>query len=121
VASCFSKWCRRGIQCNCWRVIPPRCSVGLLRLIILQVGGWQLENNITYSKLDVTAGTNKTLGIIFLNMDKDVAVGWYVWPSTASISKPSTWGDMTPNGYDWILEFPHGHRCFFCLLCLQLP
>ena len=62
---------------------------------------WQCEYNITYSKLGVTAGTNKTLGVMFLITDKDVEMGWYMWPSTASISKPITWGDMTSNGYNW--------------------
>jgi len=66
---------------------------------------WQLEYNITYSKVDVTAGTNKTLGVMFLIVDKDAEMGWYIWPSTASISEPATWGDMTSNGYNWIPEF----------------
>lgn len=82
--------------------------------------GWQLEYNITYSKLDVTAGTNKTLGIMFLNIDKDVAVGWYVWPSTASISKPSTWSDMTPNGYNWIPEFSTWTSLLLLLIVLTV-
>jgi parallel beta-helix repeat protein len=65
-------------------------------------GAWQSEYSITYSKLDVTAGTNKTLGVMFLIVDKDVAMGWYVWPSTASISQPATWGDIASNGYNWL-------------------
>jgi len=60
---------------------------------------WQSEYNITYSKLDITAGTNKTLGVMFLIVDKDIE--WHEWPSTASISKPATWGDMTSNEYSW--------------------
>ena len=66
---------------------------------------WQCEFNITYAKLDVTAGTNKTLGIMFLIVDKDVDMGWYAWPSTAGISEPITWGDMSSNGYSWVPEF----------------
>ncbi len=63
--------------------------------------GWQLEYNITYSKLGIISGTNKTIGIAFIVIDRDVEKGWYIWPSTASILKPSTWADMTSNGYDW--------------------
>jgi len=63
--------------------------------------GWQCEYNVTYFKVDVTAGTNKTLGVMFLIVDKDVEMGWYVWPSTASILKPMTWGDMTSDEYNW--------------------
>ena len=62
---------------------------------------WQCEYNITYSKLGVTAGSNKTLGVMFLIVDKDVEMGWYVWPSAASILKPMTWGDMTSDEYNW--------------------
>jgi len=58
-------------------------------------GAWQCEYNITYFKVDVTAGTNKTLGVMFLIIDKDVEMGWYAWPLTASILKPVTWGDIT--------------------------
>lgn len=57
-------------------------------------GTWQTEYNITYSKLDVTAGVDKTLGVMFLIVDKHV-MGHYVWPSDASITSPVTWGDMT--------------------------
>lgn len=81
---------------------------------------WQSEYNITYSKLDVTAGTNKTLGVMFLIVDKDVAMGWYVWPSTASISKPSTWSDMTPNGYNWVPEFSTWTPLLFLLIVLTV-
>lgn len=55
--------------------------------------GWQSEYNITYSKLDVTVSTNKTLGVEFLSLDKDVE-GWYAWPFSSSITSPVTWGDM---------------------------
>jgi len=68
-------------------------------------GAWQSEYNITYSKLDVNAGTNKTLGVMFLIVDRDVEMGWYVWPATAGILEPATWGDMTSNGYNWVPEF----------------
>ena len=82
--------------------------------------GWQSEYNITYSKLDVTAGTNKTLGIMFLIVDKGVEMGWYVWPSTASISKPATWSDMTPNGYNWIPEFSTWASLLLLLIVLTV-
>ncbi|MDH5449389.1 MAG: hypothetical protein OEX77_00625 [Candidatus Bathyarchaeota archaeon] len=66
---------------------------------------WQCEYNITYAKLDVTAGGNKTLGVMFLIVDMDVDMGWYAWPSTAGISEPAVWGDMSSNGYSWVPEF----------------
>lgn len=66
--------------------------------------GWQSEYNITYSKVNVTAGTDKTLGINFLVVDSYVEKGWYTWASPW-ITEPATWGDMTSNGYNWIPEF----------------
>jgi len=62
---------------------------------------WQCEYNITYLKVDVTAGTDKMLGVMFLIVDRDVEMGWYVWPSTARILEPMTWGDITSDEYDW--------------------
>lgn len=67
---------------------------------------WQAECNITYSKIDVEAGTNKSLGLMFIVIDIDVESGWYKWPSEANIRDPSTWGDLNSNGYNWIPEFP---------------
>jgi len=66
-----------------------------------KVSGWQLEYNITYSKLGIVSGTNKTIGVAFIVIDRDVEKGWYIWPSTASILKPSTWADITSDGYNW--------------------
>lgn len=62
---------------------------------------WQSEYNITYSKLHVNPSTSKTLGVAFLVVDEDVEMGWRVWPERARILIPSTWNDVTSNGYNW--------------------
>ena len=66
---------------------------------------WQAEYKITYSKLNVTAGTTKTLGVFFFSSDADAP---FSWPLNAYSLGPSTWGDMTSNGYNWeVPEFPN--------------
>jgi hypothetical protein len=64
---------------------------------------WQAELNITYSKIDVTAGIAKAIGIMF-SVCKTRSVHYY-WPLPASAYSPSTWGDITSTEYDWISEF----------------
>jgi hypothetical protein len=64
---------------------------------------WQAEFNITYSKINVTAGIAKTIGVMF-SICKTPSVHYY-WPSPTSAYSPSTWGDITSTGYDWIPEF----------------
>jgi len=83
----------------------PTTASGWIAKASSTSSAWQSEYNITYSKLDITADTNKTLGVMFVIVDKDAEMGWYVWPSDASITSPATWGDMTSNGYDWVPEF----------------
>jgi len=65
------------------------------------------EFNITYAKIDVTAGVAKTIGVAFIVLDyytPESSVPFF-WPPTASES-PSTWGSITSNEYNWIPEFP---------------
>lgn len=73
---------------------------------------WQVEYNITYSKINVTAGTAKTLGVGFVSYDYDLPIPpigtTYRWPISSDTNfdkKPNMWGNMTPNGYNWIPEF----------------
>jgi hypothetical protein len=70
---------------------------------------WQVEYNITYSKINVTAGSNKTLGVEFESYDWKTPIGTrYMWLPSDDANfdkKPNQWGDMTPNTYNWIPEF----------------
>jgi hypothetical protein len=72
---------------------------------------WQAEFNITYSKVNVFAGVEKTIG---------VSIGWYLhseegqtrafWPPEGYNDwyqmSPSAWGAITSAGYNWIPELP---------------
>lgn len=71
---------------------------------------WQVEYNITYSKINVTAGSTKILGVEFESFDYDAGVIGieYIWPYSNDPDfdkKPILWGNMTPNTYNWIPEF----------------
>ena len=63
---------------------------------------WQVEFNITYSKINVVAGVEKTIGAAF--MSTYAATTHYTWPP--EIDYPSEWGGMTSTEYNWIPEFP---------------
>lgn len=66
---------------------------------------WQAELNITYAKVNVTAGVEKTIGVAFGRSDNGAYP--FTWPSTGlNPSSPATWGNITSTGYDWISEFP---------------
>lgn len=41
---------------------------------------WQAEFNITYSKIDVTAGVNKTIGVVFLSNCRWLQSYPFTWP-----------------------------------------
>jgi hypothetical protein len=68
---------------------------------------WRAEFNVTYSKINVVAGVEKTIGIAFLRT-RDLNPDPYTWPPDHEqiIENPSNWGDMTSTGYNWIPEFP---------------
>jgi len=71
---------------------------------------WQVEYNITYSKINVTAGSTKILGVEFESFNYNIPpVGAeYMWPYSNDPDfdkKPILWGNMTPNTYNWIPEF----------------
>jgi hypothetical protein len=68
---------------------------------------WQVEFNITYFKIKVVAGLEKSIGVFF--MSTQGATTHYYWPPTleyGNYNVPSEWGGITSTGYDWIPEFP---------------
>ena len=67
---------------------------------------WQAEYNITYSKINVTAGSTKILGVGFQSYDVASSTA-YTWPLDDPLFgfKPNIWGNMTPNDFNWIPEF----------------
>ncbi len=67
----------------------------------------QAEFNITYSKINVTAGETKTLGVAFETIDFEFASLFQSWPHDLrpDATNPSKWGDMISTGYNWIPEF----------------
>ena len=72
-------------------------------------GWWQAEFNITYSKINVTAGVTKTLGVAFEVIDYDFPYLFQSWPLDLRAGdplNPSRWGAMISTGYNWIPEFP---------------
>jgi len=81
--------------------------------------GWQAEFGILYAKIAVTAGVEKSLGVGFIVTDSPAPEApsyyHYTWPPNIFvgdlIQPPSTWGEMTSTGYNWIPEFSS-----FCIL-----
>jgi len=71
---------------------------------------WQVEFNITYSKINVVAGVGKTIGAVFACYRglEDSSPNVFSWPPryTEIYANPSMWGDITSAGYNWIPEFP---------------
>ena len=65
---------------------------------------WQAEFNVTYAKVQITAGVSKILGIALTSID---GFQPYWWPPTdfVLISRPYNWGDLI-SGEAWIPEFP---------------
>lgn len=73
------------------------------------VDGYQTEYSIPYSKIGVTAGVDKTLGVAFMTWDNLVTDGWlnYSWPFEANRDIPNTWADLTSSDpYYWVPENP---------------
>jgi len=69
---------------------------------------WQVEFNITYPKINVIAGVEKTLGVVFqCNRRWELSYPFSWPPGYMDIyTNPSMWGVITSTGYDWIPEFP---------------
>jgi len=70
---------------------------------------WQAEFNITYSKINVVAGVEKTIGVVFVCYRGVEGSSPYrfSWPPIDPIDQgnPSMWGAITSTGYNWIPEF----------------
>jgi len=71
---------------------------------------WQVEFNITYSKINVVAGVEKTIGVVFVCYRglEESSPYMFSWPPGISVGpegNPSMWGDITSTGYNWIPEF----------------
>lgn len=65
--------------------------------------GFQTEYSISYSKIGVTAGVAKTLGIMFESVDNPSSR--YGWPPGHSYNEPDTWADLTsPAPHLWVPE-----------------
>jgi hypothetical protein len=71
---------------------------------------WQAEFNITYSKISVIAGVEKTIGAVFACYRglEGSSPEVFSWPPryTEIYTDPSMWGDITSTEYNWIPEFP---------------
>jgi hypothetical protein len=80
-----------------------------------QYCGFQTEYSIPYSKIGITAGVAKTLGVAFMNEDSNFEMTWFsAWPPSEwgesdyeVRAKPDVWGDLTSGApYFWIPEPP---------------
>ena len=70
---------------------------------------WQAEFNITYSKIEVIANTEKTIGVLFAANYRAMLPYPFCWPPKYypnTYDNPSEWGGMTSTDYNWIPEFP---------------
>jgi len=67
---------------------------------------WMAEFNVTYAKINVTAGEPKTLGILIASTDSAYEEP-YLWPPVGvwGALNPEVWGDLTSE-QNWIPEFP---------------
>jgi hypothetical protein len=72
----------------------------------------QAEFNVTYAKLNIVAGSNKTFGINFAYQTSSnlPTLGTvFTWSNPGNLAQPennpSAWGIMNSNGYNWIPEF----------------
>jgi hypothetical protein len=70
-----------------------------------QEHGFQTEYCIPYSKIGITAGVAKTLGVAFVNEDSNFEMTWFsAWPPSEwgesdyeALGKPNVWGDLLFN------------------------
>jgi len=64
---------------------------------------WNAEFSLPYTKLGITAGVPKTIGISFFNVW--TSTGDYHWPGDANWINPSTWGAASSSD-NWMLLIP---------------
>jgi len=89
----------------------PTPPIGGWSVAVSGDGVWMAEFNITFAKIDVTPGEEKTLGIIFASTnryahDPPLEVT-YLWPPVTPVegNSPSNWGNLIST-VNWIPEFP---------------
>jgi len=58
-----------------------------------KTGGWEAEFNITYSKLNVSSGVSKTIGLGFAWFY--LGGVYYGWPDAQHYYKPNLWGNAS--------------------------
>jgi hypothetical protein len=73
----------------------------------------QFEISVTFAKLNVVAGSSRTLGINFgyqTSNNPPALEAIFYWLNTAGLAQPginpSAWGTMNSTGFNWIPEFP---------------
>jgi len=93
---------------NQWDRITPSGWTGASQTISNTI---QAEFSIPYAKLNIVAGTDKTLGINFAyqtltNPPNPGTVFW--WSNSADLANPemtpSAWGRINSTGYNWVPE-----------------
>ena len=67
---------------------------------------WQVEFNITYSKIDVSAGEEKAIGVSIgcALYPEEGSPTWVCWPPNSYSDmtwNPSSWGSITSAGHNW--------------------
>lgn len=71
------------------------------------------EFKIEYIKLNITAGTEKTMGINFrydVSNNPPMLDAYFIWSNVGTTEYPeffpASWGTINSEGYNWIPEFP---------------
>lgn len=65
---------------------------------------WQVELSISYTKLGITPGVAKQMGIEFIVLDAPVG-SFYYWTAGATFSSPISWGDIASTSDSWVPWF----------------
>lgn len=73
--------------------LPP--SPGWNVSVFEEAAGYTIEFNVTYGRIGITSGENKTLGLLLLSYDQS-AFQYSIWPimGMMDVTDPSNWGDM---------------------------
>jgi hypothetical protein len=81
----------------------PQTISGWSCLATHSISSWEVEFSIAYSKIGITAGVGKTLGIEFFVWNQTIDL--YSWHSLGSNDNPSLWGDITSTDVLWVPWF----------------
>ena len=101
---------------------PPGFPTGGWNALVSSTSSmWQAEYNITYAKIEITAGQPKTLGIAFESWDYATGLPVF-WPPMTPIESnyPSNWGNLTSEE-NWIPEFPSSVALLGFLMLITIP